>query len=216
MNPHNPYAAPQVALVDAQAPRALPGWSPRQLVLLAWLNLGYLLATLVVLGLALVENKTALGDWLSLAVTLLGCYLVLRLKAFLEQRFAARGLLWPVWLSVLFSLLLECMQLYWGEDQLVGLNPLALSYFGLLALLGLVILWLGIVLLKVENAYPSLRVLGWLNVASGVMVASVILLVVGILPMLAAMVASALVFFHAARELRGDVASEVDDAVERP
>ncbi|MNG20225.1 hypothetical protein D3C84_1044610 [compost metagenome] len=94
------------------------------------------------------------------------------------------------------------MQLYWGEEQLVGLNPQALSYFGLLALLGLVMLWLGIVLLKVENAYPSLRILGWLNIASGVLVASIILLLVGVLPMLAAIVASALVFFRGARELQ--------------
>lgn len=202
MDQDNPYATPQVALVDAQAPRALPGWSPRQLLLLGWLNLAYLLGTLVVLGLALVASKTSLGDWLSLAVTLLGCYLVLRLKAFLELRFAARGLAWPVWLSVLLSLVLECMQLYWGEEQLVGLNPQALGYFGLLALLGLVILWLGIALLKVENAYPSLRILGWLNIASGALVASIILLLVGVLPMLAAMVASALVFFRGARELQ--------------
>ncbi len=215
MDQNNPYAAPQVALVDVQAPHTLPGWSPRQLRLLGWLNLAYLLGTLVVLGLAVViQQKTALGDWLSLAITLLGCYLILRLKAFIELRFAVRGLLWPVWLSVTISLALECMQLYWGEDQLVGLNPLALSYFGLMALLGLVMLWLGIILLKVENGYPSLRILGWLNTVSGVMVASIILLVVGVLPMLAAMVASALVFFHGARELQGE--TEVEEAVERP
>ncbi|MBC9250820.1 hypothetical protein A9179_11080 [Pseudomonas alcaligenes] len=216
MEQNNPYAAPQVVLVDAQAPRALQGWSPQQLVLLGWLNLAYLLGTLVVLGLAMVQQKSALGDWLSLAVTLLGSYLLLRLKAFLELRFAARGLRWPVWLSVVLSVLLECMQLYWGEDRLVGLNPLALSYFGLLALLGLLILWLGIVLLKVEHGYPSLRILGWLNIATGAMVASIILLVIGILPMLAAMVASALVFFHAARELRGDAVLPAGEVDERP
>jgi len=40
-----------------------------------------------------------------------------------------------------------------------------------------------------------------------VMVASVILLVIGILPMLAAMVASALVFFHGAKEIEGSQAA---------
>jgi hypothetical protein len=73
--------------------------------------------------------------------------------------------------------------------------------------LGLVVLWLGIVLLKVENAYPVLRVLAWLEIASGVMVASVVLLVVGVLPLLAAMVATALVFFHGAKELEGSQAA---------
>lgn len=216
MDENNPYAAPQVVLVDTPALRQLPGWSTQQLVLFGWLNLAYLLGTLVVLGLALVEHKTLLGDWLSLAMTLLGSYLLLRLKTFVEVRFAAGGLLWPVWLSVALSVLLECMQLYWGEDQLVGLNPLALSYFGLLALLGLVILWLGIVLLRVENAYPSLRILGWLNIATGAMVASLILLVLAVLPMVAAMVASSRVFFQAARELRGELKSPADEAPERP
>lgn len=216
MDENNPYAAPQVVLVDTPALRQLPGWSAQQLVLFGWLNLAYLLGTLVVLGLALVEHKTLLGDWLSLAMTLLGSYLLLRLKTFVEVRFAAGGLLWPVWLSVVLSVLLECMQLYWGENQLVGLNPLALSYFGLLALLGLVILWLGIVLLRVENAYPSLRILGWLNIATGAMVASLILLVLAVLPMVAAMVASSRVFFQAARELRGELKSPADEAPERP
>ena len=62
-------------------------------------------------------------------------------------------------------------------------------------------------LLKVENAYPALRVLAWLNMAGGVLAASIILLVVAVLPMLAAMVATALVFFRGARELSGTQAA---------
>ncbi|WP_043309800.1 hypothetical protein [Pseudomonas sp. ML96] len=203
MDPNNPYASPQVALVDAQAPRPLDGWNPGQLRLLGWLNLAYLVATLVVIGLAFVESLVAIGDWLSVAATLLGSYLALRLKAFLQARFAARGLDWPVWLSVVLSVALELAQLYWGETALAEFSAPSYIYFGGLAVLGLVILWLGIVLLKVIEPYPSLRALAWLNVASGVLVASVILLVVGILPMLAAMVASALVFFRGASELQG-------------
>ncbi|WP_137973298.1 hypothetical protein [Pseudomonas sp. F(2018)] len=207
MDPNNPYAAPTVELIDAQAPQQLSGWSPGQLRVLGWLNLVYLVATLVVVGLAFVESLATMGDWLSVAATLLGSYLVLRLKAFLEARFDARGLDWPVWLSVVLSVALELAQLYWGDTALAEFSVPSFIYFGGLAVLGLVILWLGIVLLKVENAYPVLRTLAWLNVASGVLVASVILLVIGILPMLAAMVASALVFFHGAKELEGSQAA---------
>jgi hypothetical protein len=206
MDPNNPYAPPQVALVDAQAAQSLPGWTAGQLQLLGWLNLVYLLVTLVVLGLAFFEGLTRLGDALSLASTLLGCYLSLRLKAFLEARFAARGLAWPVWLSVLLSVVLELAQLYWGDSALAEFSAPAFIYFGGLVMLGLVILWLGIVLLKVENPYPVLRVLAWLNIASGVLVASVILFLVGVLPLLAAMVASTLVFFRGAKELEGSQA----------
>ena len=155
----------------------------------------------------LVEDLLTLGDWLSAATTLLGCYLILRLKAFLQARFAARGLDWPVWLSILLSVALELTQLYWGDSALTEYSVPSFTYFGLLALLGLTMLWLGIMLLKVENAYPALRVLAWLNMAGGVLAASIILLVVAVLPMLAAMVATALVFFRGARELSGTQAA---------
>ena len=203
MDQHNPFAAPQVALVDAQVPQQLPGWNAGQLRILGWLNLVYLFANLVVLGLAFVEDLLTLGDWLSAATTLLGCYLILRLKAFLQARFAARGLDWPVWLSILLSVALELTQLYWGDSALTEYSVPSFTYFGLLALLGLTMLRLGIMLLKVENAYPALRVLAWLNMAGGVLAASIILLVVAVLPMLAAMVATALVFFRGAAELAG-------------
>ena len=203
MEQNNPYAAPRVALVDEQVPQSLPGWTAGRLQLLGWLNLAYLVVTLVVLGLAFDPELVELGDWLSAVSTLLGCYLALRLKAFLEARFAAHGLTWPVWLTVVLSLALEAVQLYWGDAELTEFSAPSFLYFGLLALLGVVILWTGIVLLKVANPYPSLRLLAWLNVASGVLVASVILMLVGVLPLLAAMVVSALVCFRGASELKG-------------
>ena len=207
MDPNNPYAAPTVQLIDVQAPQSLPGWSPSQLRLQGWLNLLSLVVTLVGIGLAFAPDLLTLGNWLSAASTLLGCYLVVRLKAFLEARFDARGLGWPVWLSVVLGIVLEAVQLYWGDAELAEFSAPSFLYFGLLAVLGLVVLWLGIVLLKVENAYPVLRVLAWLEIASGVMVASVVLLVVGVLPLLAAMVATAMVFFHGAKELEGSQAA---------
>ncbi|MGL4316142.1 MAG: hypothetical protein ACRCTL_05970 [Pseudomonas sp.] len=206
MDQNNPYAAPQVALVDAQGPRALPGWSMGQLQMLGWLHLLYLLCTLVVVGMTFAPELADLADGLEIASTLFGSYLLLRLKAFLEARFAVAGLIWPVWLTIGLSVALELVQQVWTDSELVGLSMPSLLYFGLMALLGLITLWLGIVLFRVKDSYPSLRVLAWLYMISGVLVASVILLVIGILPMLAAMVASALVFFHGARELRGDEA----------
>jgi hypothetical protein len=207
MDQSNPFAAPRVELVDARAPRPLSGWNPGQLRLLGWLNLVSVLATLVVMGLAFVPDLVAMTDWLSVASTLLGCYLALRLKAFLEARFAARGLKWPVWLGVVLGLVLEVAQLYWGEAELMELSVPSYIYFGLMALLGLVLLWQGIVLLKVVEPYALIRVLAWLYVASGALVASVIFMMIGILPLLAATVVSALVFFRGAQELEGSQAA---------
>lgn len=77
----------------------------------------------------------------------------------------------------------------------------ALVYFALLALLGVATLWLGLRLLKQENLYPSLRIMAWLDIAGGAMVVSVLLLVLAMLPLLAATVAMALAYWRAAREL---------------
>ena len=61
--------------------------------------------------------------------------------------------------------------------------------------------WLGLRLLKQENLYPSLRIMAWLDIAGGAMLASVLLLVLAVLPPLAATVAMALARWRAAREL---------------
>lgn len=207
MDQHNPFAAPQVALLDAQAPQPLPGWSAGQLRMLGWLNLGYLFAALVEIGLGFVEELSTLSGWLGVATTLLGSYLLLRLKAFLQARFAARGLDWPVWLSILSGVALELTQLYWGDSALQDFGVPMFTYFGLLVLLGLTLLWLGIMLQRVADAYMSLRVLAGLHMLGGVLAASIILLLVAVLPILAAIVATSLVFFRGAKEIEGSQAA---------
>ena len=209
MDQHNPYAAPQVELVEARVPPQLPGWSAGQLRVLGWLSLATALATgaaLVAAFLSASEQAAAaarVGEWLGTLSTLLGCYLLLRFKAFLEQRFAAGKLAAPVYLIVLSSLLSEGLHWVWGDAIFARLDWPTLSYFGLLALMGLATLWLGIVLLKVRDPYPVLRVMAWLEVVGGIMAASVILIVLAFVPLLAGTVASALVFFRGARELEG-------------
>jgi hypothetical protein len=205
MDQHNPYAAPQVPLIDEQVPQALPGWSPGLLRVLGWLCLGGLLGNLVLFGLAFDGQSldSLFYDGLSLTLSLLGCYLLLRFKGFAEIRFAAHGLDWPVWLNLVLSLALEALQLSVAEESLTGFTWQALLYFGGMALFGLLTLWLGVLLLRVENVYPAFRALAWLEIVAGVLLASVILLLVGILPLLGAMLAMALVFFRGARELEG-------------
>ncbi|MBN7823530.1 hypothetical protein, partial [Bowmanella yangjiangensis] len=65
--------------------------------------------------------------------------------------------------------------------------------------------WLGIRLLKVACPYPALRVMAWLDIVGGVMLASVILALLAVLPLLGAGVALMRVFFSAAAELPGQV-----------
>lgn len=201
----NPYAAPQVALVEEQAPN-LPGWRAEQLRLLGWLSLVSLLGTVTGLVLAFFvgEERTsglARGtDTLGIATILLGCYLSLRLKAFAEQRFGAQGLLIPTWLIVVVSILLQAIDVIWGDSLFSGIGPATIVYGVLIVIIGIATLWLGVRLLKTQNVYPVFRVMAWLHIVGGALVASVILMVIGVLPLLAASAALALVFFRAARE----------------
>ncbi len=116
-----------------------------------------------------------------------------------ESRFRGPSLAWPVWLSILLTLLGEGWSLLAvTDDALQGWNWQALVYFALLALIGATTLWLGLRLLKQENLYPSLRIMAWLDIAGGAMLASVLLLVLAVLPLLAATVAMALACWRGA------------------
>lgn len=213
MDPNNPYAAPQVALIDKQAPQKLPGWSAGQLQVLGWLSLATVTATVVALIAAFFsggeEASTAgkVGDWLGTSSTMLGCYLLLRFKAFLEQRFAATKLTASVYLIIVTSALSEILHWVWGDAIFMRLGWQAMIYFGLLALMGLATIWLGAMLLKVRDPYPAVRVMAWLEIAGGIMAATVILILLAIIPLLAGTVASAVVFFRGAKELEGSQAA---------
>lgn len=204
----NPYAPPKVALGEFVAAGPLPGWSPSRLRLLAALSLASALGSLWLLLLTLLESSqpelpdTAAADWLGLALVLLGNYLLLCLKDFAQARFAARGLAWPVWLMVISGLLLEGLDLSLGKQLLQGLDGRSLAYFALLVVYGLATLWLGLSLLRVENVYPAFRLLAWLDIAGGAMLASVLLMLLAIVPLLGSSLALMWVFLRAAREQR--------------
>ena len=144
MQPDNPYSAPQVELLDSVGVQSLPGWSARQLQVLGWLALVSVVANALVVGLtfagALLEaDEAALlftyTDWLSLALALLGCYLLLRFKTFAEARFFARNLSVPIWLLLAVTLLLEAVDMLFGDQLFAGLDWQTIGYMALLCLM---------------------------------------------------------------------------------
>ncbi|MDM9652955.1 hypothetical protein QU755_16160 [Pseudomonas wenzhouensis] len=211
MQPDNPYSAPQVELIDGLPVRQLPGWSVRQLQVLGYLALMSALGSALMLGVifasswlgqAELEQVERFTRWLQLLLMLLGNYLLIRLKSFIEQRFAAQGLSWLVWIVVALALVSGAMDFMVGDQVFKTLSVLTIAYLVLMVLMGLGIAWFGIRLLKVRLAYTSLRIMAWLSIASGVMFASVLLLPLAILPALAVCVAQGLVFLRGASELR--------------
>lgn len=211
MQPDNPYSAPQVELLDQRPDPSLPGWSVRQLQVLGWLALVSVLANALVVGLvlasSLLETHEAqvlvlYTEWMSLLLVLLGCYLMLRFKAFVEARFGARRLQVPIWSLVVVTLALEVADLLFGQGLFTGLDWQTIGYVGLLCTMGACTTWLGLRLLKIEYPYPALKVMAWLDIVGGLMLASVLLMLLAIVPLLGAGVTLMLVFFKGAGELR--------------
>ena len=216
MDPNNPYAAPSVVLIDEQAPKTLAGWSAGRLRVFAWLSLAVVAMVLASLVASFFETAEEAGmariagdvaDWLTTLSTALGCYLLLVFKAFLERRFVVGQIAAPVYLIVATSLLGEVLHWLWGDAIFTNWGWSTVGYTMVLVLMGLAALWLGILLLKIPEPYPSLRAMAWMEIVGGGMLASVILLLLAFIPLLAGTVASALVFFRGAKELEGSQAA---------
>ena len=203
----NPYAAPRVSVVDGAPVPQLAQLRAGHLRLLGWLSLVSVFASLVLLLLALREPDLGeagkqLTDWLGLALVLLGNYLLLCLKRFAEARFAAKGMAWPVWLMVVGGLLLELLDFLFGADMFNSFNPQGIGYLVLMVAYGMATVWLGVCLLRVENVYPAFRLMAWLNIAGGLLMASVLLVLLAIVPLLGSSIALSWVFWRAAAEQR--------------
>ena len=205
----NPYAAPKVELLDKGVPGAfLAGrWSPGHLRLLGCLSLALLLCNLVLFALsfaaALHESSTwqRYELWVGVLSTVLGCFLLWRTRGFLEDRFSARGLAWPVGLSIAVALVMQVYSLVFDEQLSGEFNGPLMGFMGLFVPTGIATLWYGIRLLRIELPYPSVKVMGWLEVSSGVCLLSVLLFLPGTALAMASLLPLALMFLRAAREL---------------
>ncbi|MBB4862301.1 hypothetical protein HNP46_001139 [Pseudomonas nitritireducens] len=209
----NPYAAPKVELVDQSAPGAFLGgrWSPGHLRLLAGLSLALLLCNVVLFVLsfaaALHESTTwqRYELWVGVLSTVLGCFLLWRARRFLEDRFNARGLAWPVGLSIAIALVMQVYSLIFDEQLSGEFNGALMGFMALFVPTGIVTLWYGVRLLKIELPYPSVKIMGWLEVSSGVCLLSVLLFLPGTALAMASLLPLALMFLRAARELESAV-----------
>lgn len=211
MAERNPYAPPRAPLIEVSLPAAFAAgdWAPGQLRVLGALALGCLFGVLALLAqgiwAALHPQHPAL-PWaylLGLLLALLWGYLLLRLKGLLGDRFAARGLGWPVGVQLFAGLLLSGLAALGEAPALAHPGALELGYFALCVALGLSQAWFALGLRRIRQAWTALRLFAFLLFAGGILCASVVLLVPALLLGMLACLALARVFFAAAAELQG-------------
>lgn len=205
----NPYAAPKVELVDQSTPGAFFSgrWSPARLRLLGGLSLALLLCNLVlfVLSFAATSHDSPAWQryelWVGVLSTVLGCFLLWRTRHFLEDRFRARGLAWPVGLSITLGVVMQIYGLIFDEQLSGEFNSALMGFMAMFVPSGIVTLWYGIRLLKIDLPFPSVKVMAWLEVFSGACLLSVVLFLPGTALAVASLLPLALMFLRAAREL---------------
>ncbi|MEE9098649.1 MULTISPECIES: hypothetical protein [Pseudomonas] len=205
----NPYAAPKVELVDARAPEPfLHGrWSAGGLRLLAGLSLAMLLTELALLGMSIINRlpgAAAIGQlevWLSVLSVLLGCFLTWRCTRFLEDRFSAHGLRWPMAISIAMAVLMQLHSMVFDVEFNEIHGGATLAFLLMFLPSGIAQLWYGIRVLKIALPYPTVKVMGWFDVVVGGCLATVVLFVPGTLLAMASTIPLALMFLRGAREL---------------
>lgn len=209
MPERDPYCPPRAILLDTPLPARFAGgdWAPGQLRVLAALSLACLLGLGVLLALRLwlaIHPQFAplpFVHLLGLLMVLLWGYLLLRLRALLHDRFALRGLDWPLAVQILAGLLLAGVGALLDEPQLAWVALFKLGHFALFVVLGLSQAWFALRLWRLRHGWPALRLLAALLLLGGIGCASVLLLVPALLLGLGAAAALAWVFFTAAGEL---------------
>lgn len=207
----NPYAAPQVELLDTRAPERFlaGGWSAGGLRLLAWLSLALLLCDVTTIGVGVLGKLSpqlglgSLENWLGVLDLILGCFVAWRCTRLLEDRFLARGVRWPMLILILMSVVMQACSL-WFDVDFAGPNrheDVALYLMLMYLPVGIVQVWYAIRVLKIQLPYTSVKVMGWIDLVAGVALGSVILFVAGVLLGMLSAIPMALMFFRAAREL---------------
>ncbi|NNN28594.1 MULTISPECIES: hypothetical protein [Pseudomonas] len=206
----NPYAAPQVELVDTRAPTPflVGDWSSGKLRLLAGLTLALLLTDLTLIGIGMVARLPGgpkflmpYEEWLGALSMLLGCFLAWRSTRLLEDRFAARGLRWPMWILIVIAVVMQVFSMLFDVDLTGSRQSNATVYFMMMYLpSGLVQLWYGIRVLKIQLPFTSVKVMGWFDVVSGICLASIVLFAFGTLLSIINTIPLALIFLRSAGE----------------
>lgn len=178
-----------------------------KLRLAGWLSIIYMLIqvpSFVISFMVGAEPENTMYDGLFKALIivdmLLWIYLILVFKAFVNIRFGFTGVNRVIQFMIALSVVMYGLVFFMGQGD-DELDVFTIVYFALLIPMGVAMVLFGKRLLSIENEFKYLRIYAWLNIISGVCVASVILFLLATPLGLIASLLIALMFFAAANEL---------------
>ncbi|KPK56417.1 MAG: hypothetical protein AMS22_01120 [Thiotrichales bacterium SG8_50] len=209
MNDENPFKPPCSPLVDEHVPDSFisGALTPRQLGTAGWLSLGY-----AVLGVPYAVSSLSgavsdapfmagLMDAMTVALTLVWVHLLLVLRRLLESRFALSGIAKYINSAISLTVVLTVLSLFLGDEAASELGAAFIAFVILLVPYGVVMALLGWRILSIQHPYDYLRPFAWITVASGVLMATVVLVVLSMVLDVISAGLLGLVFFRAQKEL---------------
>lgn len=172
-----------------------------------WLAIFYMLfqiPTFVISYASGMEPENSLYDTLFNTLTVLDLaiwlYLIVIFKSFINNRFGYTGVNNVINILIILSVLMYGLALFMGEGDEV-FDPATIAYFALLIPMGITSVFFGKRLLSIAGEFKYLKSYSWINIISGVCLASVVLFLIAVPLGIVSSLLMALVFFTAAGEL---------------
>ncbi|MCG7929055.1 MAG: hypothetical protein N0E44_03270 [Candidatus Thiodiazotropha lotti] len=214
MNKHNSdsvYKTPEANLLEEEElPTSLlnSNLNYTKLILLFWLSLLYLLATLPMVAISFMsgvvpdnESYRLATDIVSLIDNLLYLYLLYMFKLLLNYRLACHSVDNYIYAAIILSLIMSVLS-YIMPEEVESLGFSTLGLFVLMVPLGVVNVIYGIKLLKLQSYFSYLRLYSWSTIIAGIFLASVVLFLFAIPAGMVSSFAMAMMFHTTAKELK--------------
>ncbi|MCG7899705.1 MAG: hypothetical protein JAY85_14785 [Candidatus Thiodiazotropha weberae] len=212
------YKTPEANLLEEEElPTSLlkSNLSYTKLLLLFWLSLLYLLATLPLVAISFMsgvvpdnESYRLATDIVSLIDNLLYLYLLYMFKLLLNYRLACHSVDNYIYAAIILSLIMSVIS-YIMPEEVESLGFSTLGFFVLMVPLGVVNVIYGIKLLKLQSYFSYLRLYAWSTIVAGIFLASVVLFLFAIPAGMVSSFAMAMMFHATAKELRRHYAGEI-------
>ena len=211
INSESVYKTPEAELlVDEKLPDSfLSGrLSYKKLLLLFWLSLLYLVATLPLVAISFLSGVVSDNDTYGMATdifsvidNLLYIYLLYMFKLLLNYRLKCHSVDIYIYIVMFLSLVMSIISLIVPEEA-ETLSKSTISFFVLMVPLGIVTVIYGIKLLKIDSDFSYLKLYSWSTVIAGVLLASVVLFLLAVPVGMVSSYAMAMMFYTAAKELK--------------
>jgi hypothetical protein len=146
------------------------------------------------------ENYDSISKIFMILNLVLWTYLFLIFKTFINSRFGFYGANTHITVLILLSIILSAISMFMDANT-EALSVSMIAYFVLMLPYGVMTVLFGKKLLMITIEYKHLKLFSWINIISGVLIASVVFFMLSLPLGFVSSLLMALIFFNAAKEI---------------